>query len=68
MKRVEDEGKKEMPELNVNKPKGRGKLTIYRKGTIGDWKNVFTEEQRREFDAYIEREEKKGLAYRFTFE
>ncbi|CAL1547834.1 unnamed protein product [Lymnaea stagnalis] len=44
------------------------KMSFYRKGVVGDWKNSFTPEQSLEFDNYIKMEENKGFPFKFEYE
>ncbi|CAL1546962.1 unnamed protein product [Lymnaea stagnalis] len=70
MKKNDDDGNKEVPQVQVEMLRrfGRKKMWLFRKGIIGDWKNELTEEQVQELDDYIDREEKKGLAFKFVYE
>lgn len=44
------------PKGDTDGPKTNGRSAVFRKGSIGDWRNYFSEEQSREFDAWLERE------------
>ena len=51
---VETAARTELDYVKKNKDLGK-KRGLYRKGEIGDWKNHFTEDQLRRFDAIFKR-------------
>nr|KAI8753619.1 sulfotransferase family cytosolic 1B member 1-like [Biomphalaria glabrata] len=70
MKKIEETGAKDFPTefADVLKEIG-GKLNFYRKGIIGDWKNMFTVAQNEIFDAFVDScIRNKGLNYTFIYE